>query len=90
MLYFVYINVAVQVPQKSTGMTKSPVLLYNQENESVEKQKQKANPQVLMHSVFKKHNPNNKIITVKMLLQALTLVFFRMEGDKNLLILAYC
>lgn len=56
LLYFEYMNVAVQVPQKSTGMTKSPVLLYNQENESVEKQKQKANPQVLMHGVFKKHS----------------------------------
>lgn len=46
----------LQVPQKSTGMRKAPVVLYNQENESVEKQKQKENPQILMNSVFKKHS----------------------------------
>lgn len=46
----------LQVPQKSRGMRKAPVVLYNQENESVEKQKQKENPQILMNSVFKKHS----------------------------------
>jgi len=81
----------LQVPQKSTGMRKAPVVLYNQENESVEKQKQKENPQILMNSVFKKHSqPKQQNYHCKNVTSSpYVSFFFRIKGDKNLLILAY-
>lgn len=91
LFYFEYTNVVVLVLRKSTEMTNAPVILCNQENESVGEKKGQKKIEILMSSRLKNQSqPKQQNYHYKNVTLSPMFVFFKIKGGKNLLILPYC